>query len=99
MPAFEIDLIESHRHVVRMAYELTLKGHDVMIPGLHIRPDVTQRASFTDSGDLRVKWNDKWRTVEVKHRRNIPFTSMQDYPYERVIVDSCISYDRKQPPP
>lgn len=99
MPAFETDILESHRYVLRMAYELTRKGHDVLIPGLRVRPDVSQREAYRDGGDLRVKYGDQWRTVEVKHRKNIEFSSVHDYPYERVIVDACTSYDSKNPPP
>jgi hypothetical protein len=99
MPTFEIDIRNSHKAAARAAYELSLRGYDVVLHGLHIRPTAAQRFYYTDGGDLSVKYDGGWRTVEVKWRDSVNFTSRYDYPHEFVFVDTVESHDKKNPPP
>jgi hypothetical protein len=96
-PTFEQDLYRSHQAVMLIAAQLTRRGNDVLIPGLKVRPDASQRAAFRDGGDLQIKHGNEWRAVEVKQRKN-DFTGKHDYPYKDVIVDTCTIVDRLQPP-
>ncbi len=85
-------------------YQLKVKeileqnGLEVFIDDLRIRPKGGNRIDYTDKGDLFV-YKDKQRiSLEVKSSSR-SYTSMNDYPYNDVIVDMVDNWDNKSHTP
>ena len=91
-PHFVRDLLESDKHVRRVADRLRAAlgsgGPRVQVQELKIRPDESKMSEYSDDGDLRV--GDQ--RVECK-RRNLQFTGPSDFPYPTCIVDVCHTFD------
>ena len=91
-PTFTQDFSESHSAVLVVAQWLATKGYDVTVPAPRVRPSATHRRKYADHGDLMVH-----KRLEVKHRKNLSFTCMNDYPYPTILVDVCHSWDNANP--
>lgn len=92
-PTFVNDLLESKSSIWTAAQILNNIGLTVTIPPTNIRPNPEQRMDYSDNGDLVLNLR-----VEVK-RRNLHFTSTQDYPFPTIIVDVCHKYNNPQTKP
>ena len=88
-PTFIQDLLESDKHVRRVAQRLRdslgVDGPPVEVLELQIRSPVFE---FRDDGDLRVGG----KRVECK-RRNLRFSGPDDFPFPTCIVDVTHTYD------
>lgn len=93
-PTFVQDLMDSQAAVDVVATYLRGRGYDVNVPELVVRPDASQRAQYSDGGDIQIT-----QRVEVKHRKMLDFTSAASFPYPTIIVDVKHSYDRAAPKP
>lgn len=90
-PHFVKDLLESDKHVRRVAERLRAvlpENVPVNVQELRIRPTESQMAEFSDDGDLRVGG----QRVECK-RRNLRFSGPEDFPYPTAIVDVTHTFD------
>lgn len=83
-PTFVQDLLTSDYSVFVIAQKLRLSGFSVFLPAIKIRPDVSQIQEFGDSGDLMIGSS----VIEVKHRPDINFNSLEEFPYSSIIVDT-----------
>jgi hypothetical protein len=81
-------------------YQLKVKeileqnGLEVFIDDLRIRPKGGNRLDYTDKGDLFVYKDNQKISLEVKSSSR-SYTSMNDYPYNDVIVDMVDNWDNK----
>lgn len=85
---FKEALAESSAAVHVVASWLHAKKCDVLIRPTLVRPSFEERNDFADEGDIEIR-----QRIEVKHRK-LTFTSVNDYPYEDVIVDESFKVDR-----
>lgn len=98
------DLDKSRRSVFRVARYLLDVGFEVHIKPTIIRPDASQRHEYADKGDLSyvsIAKNGKTviKRVEVKHRWNMDFTSVDDFPFPTVFVDTKYDGEGDRPAP
>lgn len=93
-PTFVDDLRRSQRWPVVIAHWFQKRGFDVIIRGQRIRPSADERFAFADGGDLHVL-----QRIEVKHRPDIDFDSVESFPYDEIIVDVAHSWDKARPKP
>lgn len=92
---FVNQLKTGYNYQLKVKEILEQKGLQVFIDDLRIRPKGGKRIDYTDKGDLFVyKGNDKI-SLEVKSSSRY-YTSMQDYPYDDVIVDMVENWDNKR---
>lgn len=91
-PHFVENLIASQPAVEKAAGWLSKFGYEVRVPELRVRPDVSQIAQYSDSGDIHIV-----QKVEVKQRVDMLFTDRSEFRYRTIIVDTCSSFDRKRP--
>lgn len=87
-------LSESQQYVEQVAGWLRRNGYEVDVPALRIRPDRAQRFEYSDDGDLFVK-----ERVEVKHRPDLKFTGLHDFPFPTVVVDAAHRIEKARPLP
>jgi len=73
---------------------LTLQGFKVEMPNLTIRENIQEADKYKNSVDLVING----KILECKSR-NEKFTSINDFPYETIIVDTVSGYDAKNPKP
>ena len=100
-PTFEEDLLFSSESVERIRCWLENRGYLVEVPELVVRPDEKVMSEYSDDGDLLVsggKIGEQVR-IEVKHRVDMEFTSLDDFPYSSIIVDVCHAWDKADPKP
>ena len=93
-PGFPEDLEKSKIAVQKTAEFFSGRGFPVIIEPTFMRPDPSQRAGYSDSGDLRLLV-----TCESKHRPELTFHSKETFVYDTVIVDVCHAFDNKRPKP
>lgn len=87
-------LTTSNDYVWAAAKWLSGCGYQVLTNPLLIRPEYKDRSRYTDNGDLGVLLR-----VEVKHRPGMEFRSLDDFPYQDVIVDEVHKWERTRPKP
>lgn len=93
-PTFARDLAESRIAVSLAAHWLADEmGYTVVTPPIVCRPNVEDRAAYSDRGDLFIQ-----QPIEVK-RRSFNFSSLETYPYPTAIVDNCHAWDNARPKP
>ena len=90
---FQDRLARSHDAGVCVADYLSRRGRSVTISGLSIAPTVSESSHYVDSGDLFLH-----KRVEVKQIQR-PFSCVDDYPYEDILVCSVASFDRARDKP
>lgn len=73
---------------------LTLHGFKVEMPNLSIRENINEADKYKNSADIIING----KILECKSR-NESFTSISDFPYETIIVDTVSGYDAKNPKP
>ena len=111
---FVDDLKRSQVAVERLALWLQARGYYTQVPELAIRPDVSQRAAYTDGGDLFLldarrdelglfprfsRIYQPTHRVEVKRRSgSYSFTGPNDFGFPTVIVDTAHVHDAADPP-
>jgi len=83
------DLMNSDLSTWIVARNLRLNGYSVTLPPIRIRPDTTEIREYGDTGDLMVNGN----IIEVKHRPDLAFGCLEDFPYGSVIIDVAHHYD------
>lgn len=88
-PNFIKDLLASDLSTWIVARNLRLSGYTVTLPPIGIRPDTGRIREYADSGDLVVNGN----VIEVKHRPDLQFGGLKEFPYNSVIVDVAHHYD------
>ena len=90
-PTFVEDLLESDRHVRRVADRLTRAlgegGPLVEVQELRIRPDESKMAEFSDDGDIHVQLNDAYLMPVVASFDDPGIASSVDQGLLRVQVD------------
>ena len=91
---FENDLILSKIAVKKTADFFSNKGYPVIIEPTFIRPDVSEKNDFSDTGDLRIVI-----TCEVKHRPQLMFSKEVKFKYNTVIIDACHIFDKHKVKP
>jgi hypothetical protein len=77
-----------------VATELGKRGHRVRVVPNTVSPNVEERWSHTDEGDLEIT-----QRVEVKHWPKIDFKSRDEVPYTDIIVDEAYKIDKKHQTP
>ena len=87
-------LIKSQEAVEYFADYLRKQGEQVTVPELRISPSVEEREDYSDNGDLFVLKDGKQLMYEVKHI-NQDFTSTDDYPYRKIIVNALTGITTK----
>ena len=85
-PDFVKDLKASNSGVICVSEMLSSAGMTVILKGLKVRPDVTQRVRYMDDGDLDLCFR-----IEVKHT-NLEFTDYWRFP--TIIVCDAHKIDR-----
>jgi hypothetical protein len=102
-PHFERDLRASDRAVLVVANWLQRRGNAVLLPPIKVTPSIAERWQYTDQGDLFIlgaKSGRSLRTrIEVKHRLDIEFQSVEQFPYPSVIVDLEHCWKNADPKP
>jgi hypothetical protein len=88
-PSFKKDLLDSDYSTWIVARNLRLNGYTVILPPIGIRPDTSVIREYGDSGDLVVNGN----VIEVKHRPDLKFGGLEEFPYGSVIVDVKHHFD------
>lgn len=88
----------SETAVFKAALYFHQNGYTVQVPSRRICPDASQWKEYTDDGDLMILTEEGWLRVEVKCL-NRDFTSAKDYPFRKIIVCACESFDRADPMP
>lgn len=78
-PSFLEDLEKSKTAVWKAAQWLSSRGFHVTVRATIARPSADAMEEFADCGDLEII-----KRVEVKQRRNLRFTSAEDYPFDTV---------------
>lgn len=73
-----------------VAEVLASRGYHVRILPHSISPNVEERWKHTDEGDLEIT-----QRVELKHWPNIDFKSLDEVPYDNVIVDEAYKIDKE----
>lgn len=73
-----------------VAGALAKQGYFVRIIPSLLRPTVEEWREYVDDGDLELT-----QRIELKHRRDIDFHSVEDYPFPTVIVDEVRKADLK----
>lgn len=84
------DLNDSRKAVNEFADKLCKRGIQAWLPPERTTPSDIERRQYSDDGDLMLQVR-----VEHKVRRNLEFTSRQDYPYDTVIVDEVYNFEQK----
>jgi hypothetical protein len=92
--SFKEALNKSKEYVSQTANWLLEKGYPVTINPTFFRPHISERNEYSDHGDLTVQFN-----VEVKHRPDMFFTKKEDFPYNSIIVDDAVCYDKMRTKP
>jgi hypothetical protein len=82
-PNFIQDLLNSDLSTWIVARNLRLNGYSVTLPPIRIRPDTTEIREYADTGDLIVNGS----IIEVKHRPDLAFNGLSEFPYGSVIID------------
>ena len=82
------DFNASHYYVNKVANWFQSRGIRARLFSHRLRPDVSKRELYRDDGDIEVTLR-----VGVKHRTNINFTTIEDYPFPTIFVDSVSSMD------
>lgn len=93
-PDFVNDLKKSDYCTRKIAAWLRKKGYDAVPKPIHIRPEASAMAGYSDGGDIFI--GDK--RIESKQRL-INFTSKEDFPYPTIIVDVAHCWDDASPKP
>lgn len=76
------------------------QGCPVIVPPVFVRPDTSKITAYRDAGDLHMV-----QRIEVKHRPNMPFTSIDDVilpdgrRVDTIDVDNCDVFDDARPQP
>ena len=93
-PDFVKDLENSKKWVWIAAKILSKEGHNVTVKTTRVRPTIEEMNSYSDDGDLEIN-----HRIEVKHRIDMNFTCMDEFPYPTVIVDVAHTWDCAKPKP
>ena len=88
-PNFKKDLLDSDYSTWIVARNLRLNGYSVTLPPIGIRPDTTAIREYADNGDLIVNGS----IIEVKHRPDLKFGGLDEFPYSTLIVDVKHHFD------
>jgi len=91
--AFLKSLKDSEQHVWKVARWLYSTGLPVQVKQAGKAPTADMWKYFVDTGDLEISLR-----VEVK-KRNLDFTTRDDYPYADVYVTAMSAYDQTYPKP
>ena len=87
-PTFVEDLLKSDKAVWSVARHLRLRGATITLPPITIRGDDEDISDCSDHGDMTVTWRGRDYLVEVKHRPDLTFRRLSDFPYPTIIVDT-----------
>lgn len=68
---------------------LKSRGHNVRIVPSLVRPDSSVRFQFSDEGDIEIT-----QRIEVKHKYKMDFNSIDEWPYDPVIIDEAYKFDK-----
>lgn len=100
-PNFKQDLLDSQESVELIAAWLENRGYTVTVPEIRIRPNDNRIQEYSDDGDLFVSGNkfSCQQRVEVKQRPDINFSSLANFPYRTIIVDTCHAWDEAERKP
>ena len=86
-----VRLLNNSNDVVRMvASKLYKDGYNVRILPSLISPDAESRWDYVDDGDMEII-----QRIEVKYKPEIDFKSIDDFPYEDIIIDEAYKVDKK----
>lgn len=85
---FEKELAKGHKYQAIVRDKLIEAGLNIEMPSLNLNKG-------TDDGDLFVFVKDQKYVLEVKSVRK-KFTSIEDFPYETVIVDMEENWNKKK---
>jgi hypothetical protein len=88
-PNFIQDLMNSDLSTWIVARNLRLNGYSVTLPPIRIRPNTTEIREYADNGDLVVNGC----VIEVKHRPDLVFNGLSEFPYGSVIIDVKHHFD------
>ena len=92
---FVNQLKKGYDYQLKVKEILEQKGLTVFIDELRIRPKGGKRKDYTDRGDLFLKKGNDVISLEVKSSSR-EYTSMNDYPYNDVIVDMVDNWNNKK---
>ena len=84
-------LADSHAAANAAAVWLKSIGIPARIMPIEVRPHVSQRYEYGDSGDIEIT-----QIVESK-RRTFTFSGREDYPFKSILIDEAWKIDAKPP--
>lgn len=91
---FRSEIAAGHKWERKVCDYLNYKGFPAKLNAQQVRPDVSQREEYTDSGDITCYGH----VIEVKSRR-VRFTCVNDLPYDQMIVEAVYRWNNKEPKP
>ena len=92
---FVNQLKKGYGYQIKVKEILEQKGLTVSIDELRIRPEGGKREDYSDKGDLFLNKGNDVISIEVKSSSR-EYTTMEDYPYNDVIVDMVENWDNKK---
>ena len=93
-PTFVQDLQASQGVVWQAAKYIGSLGYTVTVRGTNVRPSPEEAPSYSDMGDIEII-----QRIEVKKRIDIDFRSVDDFPYDSIIVDVAHTWDNAKQKP
>ncbi len=91
---FQSHLQESRGPVWRVAESLFEQGFSPTVNYSQTLPEGAPWKLYVDNGDITIDLK-----IEVKHRKKISWTCLEDFPYESLFVCAKASYQRAFPKP
>ena len=85
---FKAAVAASMKAVLAFEVYLKRKGYETIAPKVKIRPNIGERAEYSDKEDLfaRKPGEERWRRFEIKGR-TLQFTCRDDFPFPTIIAD------------
>lgn len=85
-----VDLMLESRKVTWLVASklLSLGEHVRLVPNI-IAPDEKSRWDYVDDGDIEIS-----HRIEIKHWPNIDFKSVDDIPYQEIIIDEAYKIEK-----
>ena len=97
---FFSELKKGRKYELYIAILLLDMGFTVSVPRLCIRKEFEEINKFSESqGDVFVSTGDKMPIILEVKSRDLEFTSVSDYPYDSIFVDTKSSWEKKSVKP
>jgi len=86
-----VDLLENSQQAVDVVAAFlrrapSTRNCQIVVPELRIRPVRELASEYSDSGDIRIFWDRKWKVIEVKQKLKVNFKDRASFPFPSVYV-------------